>query len=73
MYFCSVLEMRVESAMSWMEPEKFVDMYLAGRSKKKGKKERTVMALDHVRLLIRRLYKRPGKKVCPRDRRFLLH
>ena len=24
----------MESTMSWMEPEKFVDMYLAGRSKK---------------------------------------
>ena len=34
MCFCSVLEMRVESSLSWMEPEKFVDMYLAGSSKK---------------------------------------
>ena len=24
----------MESSLSWMEPEKFVDMYLAGRSKK---------------------------------------
>ena len=31
MCFCSVLEMRVESSMGWMEPEQFVDMYLAGR------------------------------------------
>ena len=43
------------------------------RVAKKGKKERSVMTLDHVRLLIGRLYKRPAKKVCPRDRRFLLH
>ena len=34
MCFCSVLEMRVESLMSWMEPGRFVDMYLAGRSKR---------------------------------------
>ena len=34
MCFCSVLEMRVESAVGWMEPEKFADMYMAGRSKK---------------------------------------
>ena len=31
--FCSVLEMRVESSMSWMEPGRFMDMYLVGRSK----------------------------------------
>ena len=43
------------------------------RVAKKGKKERTVMTLDHVRLLIGRYYKRPARKVCPRDRRFLLH
>ena len=38
MYFdcvcCSVLEMRVESSMSWMDPNKFFDMYLAGRAKR---------------------------------------
>ena len=34
MCFCSVLEMRLESSMSWIEQERFVDMYLAGRSKK---------------------------------------
>ena len=34
MCFCSVLEMRVESSMNWMDPEKFVDLYLAGRSKR---------------------------------------
>ena len=43
------------------------------RVAKKGKKQRTVMTLDNVRLLIGRYYKRPAKKVCPRDRRFLLH
>ena len=43
------------------------------RVAKKGKKERTVMTLDHVRLLIGRYYKKPARKVCPRDRRFLLH
>ena len=30
MWFCSVLEMRVESSMNWIDPSKFVDMYLAG-------------------------------------------
>ena len=40
------------------------------RVAKKGKKERTVMTLDHVRLLNGRFYKRPAKKVCPRDKRF---
>merc|ERR1712082_590594 len=39
----------------------------------KGKKERTVMTIDHVKLLIGRFYKKPAKKVCPKDRRFLLH
>ena len=34
MCFCSVLEMRVESSMNWMDPEKFVDLYLAGRSRR---------------------------------------
>ena len=34
MCFCSVLEMRVESSMSWMDPGKFVDIYLVGRAKK---------------------------------------
>ena len=43
------------------------------RVAKKGKKERTVMTLDHVRLLIGRYYKTHVRKVCPRDRRFLLH
>ena len=43
------------------------------RVAKKGKKERTVMTIDHVKLLIGRYYKRPARKVCPRDRRFLLH
>ena len=43
------------------------------RVAKKGKKERSVMTLDHVRLLIGRYYKRPARKVWPRNRRFLLH
>ena len=43
------------------------------RVAKKGKKERSVMTLDHMRLLIGRYYKRPARKVCPRNRRFLLH
>ena len=34
MCFCSVLEMRVKSSMNWVDPEKFVDLYLAGRSKR---------------------------------------
>ena len=41
------------------------------RTTKKGKKERTVMALDHVMLLIGRFYKRPANKVSPANRRFL--
>ena len=41
------------------------------RAAKRGKKERSVMTLDHVRLLIGRYYKRPAKKVRPADRRFL--
>ena len=40
------------------------------RATKKGKKERTVMTLDHVRLLIGRFYKRPAKKVSLVNRRF---
>ena len=43
------------------------------RVARKGKKERTVMTIDHVKLLIGRFYKKPAKKVCPKDRRFLLH
>ena len=42
------------------------------RVAKKGKKERTVMTLDHVRFLIGRFYRRPAKKVSPQNRRFLL-
>ena len=30
------------------------------------------MTIDHVRLLIRKLYKKPAVKVKPADRRFLL-
>ena len=43
------------------------------RVAKKGKKERTVMTLDHMRLLIGGFYKKPAKKVCPKNRRFLLN
>ena len=43
------------------------------RATKRGKKERTVMMLDHVRLLIGLFYKRPAKKVSLANRRFLLH
>ena len=39
----------------------------------KGKKERTVMTIDHIKLLMGRFYKKPVRKVCPKDRRFLLH
>ena len=42
------------------------------REAKRVKKERLVMTLDHVRLLIGRYYKRPAKKVRPADRRFML-
>ena len=42
------------------------------RAAKRGKKERSVMTLDHVRLLIGRYYKRPAKKVRPAEKRFLL-
>ena len=42
------------------------------RAARKGKRERTVMTLDHVRLMIKKLYKRPAEKVAPADRRFLL-
>ena len=42
------------------------------RATKKGKKERTVMTLDHVRLFICKLYKRPAVKVKAADRRFLV-
>ena len=43
------------------------------RVAKKGKKERTVMTIDHIKLLIGKYYKKPARKVCPKDRRFLLH
>ena len=43
------------------------------RAAKRGKKERSVMTLDHVRLLIGKYYKKPAKMVRPADRRFLLH
>ena len=42
------------------------------RAGKKEKRVRTVMTLDHVRLLIRKLYKKPARKVAPADRRFLV-
>ena len=42
------------------------------RVAKKGKKEKAFMTLDHVRLLIGRLYKKPAKKVSLVNRRFLL-
>ena len=42
------------------------------RATNKGKKEKTVMTLDHVRLLIGRFYKRPANKVSLVNRRFLL-
>ena len=47
-------------------------MKAGDRATKKGKKERTVMTLDHVRLLIGRFYKKPAKKVSLANRRFLL-
>ena len=43
------------------------------RVAKKGKKERTVMTIDHIKLLMGKFYKKPVRKVCPKDRRFLLH
>ena len=43
------------------------------RGIKKGKRERLVMTIDHIKLLVGRFYKRPAKKVCPMNRRFLLH
>ena len=43
-----------------------------GRAAKRGKQERTVMTLDHVRLMIRKFYKKPAEKVASADRRFLL-
>ena len=42
------------------------------RAARKGKHERTVMTLDHVRLMMKKLYKRPVEKVTPANRRFLL-
>ena len=42
------------------------------RAARKGKRERTVISLDHVRLMIKKLYKRPAEKVALDDRRFLL-
>ena len=42
------------------------------KATRKGKRERTVMTLDHVRLLIGRYYKKPAKKVSPANRRFLV-
>ena len=38
----------------------------------RGKKERTVMTLNHVKLLILRFYNRDASLVKPADRRFLL-
>lgn len=31
------------------------------------------MTIDHIKLLMGRFYKKPVRKVCPKDRRFLLH
>jgi len=31
------------------------------------------MTIDHIKLLMGRCYKKPVRKVCPKDRRFLLH
>ena len=39
---------------------------------KKGKRGKTVMSIDHIRLLIGSLFKKPVCKVKPADRRFLL-
>ena len=38
----------------------------------RGKRVKSVMSLDHVRLLICKLFKRPAVKVKPADRRFLV-
>ena len=42
------------------------------RATKKGKRERTVMTLNNVRLFIGRYYKKPAKKVSLVNRRFLV-
>ena len=34
MWFCSMLRMRVDSFVRWMDPEKFVDLFLTGRFKR---------------------------------------
>ena len=34
MWFCSMLRMRVDSFVRWTDPEKFVDLFLAGRFKR---------------------------------------
>ena len=39
---------------------------------KEGKREKSVMTLQHVRLLIGTLYKKPAERVKPAERRFLV-
>ena len=42
------------------------------RAAARGKRVRSVMTIDHIRLFIGKLYKRPARKVKPADRRFLV-
>ena len=42
------------------------------RDSLKGRREKSVMSLQHVRLLIGTLYKQPAERVKPADRRFLV-
>ena len=42
------------------------------REVSKGKREKSVMSLQHVRLLIGTLYKKPAERVKPAERRFLV-
>ena len=83
--FCSVVEMRVMALLKELvgletlvgssivkKIKKGCMKAVGDRATKKGNKERTVMTLGHVRLLISRFYKRPAKKVSPANRRFLL-
>ena len=37
------------------------------RAARKGKQESMVMTLDNVRLMIKKLYKRPAERVAPAD------
>ena len=42
------------------------------RDRRRSKKVRSVMRIEHIRLMIKMYYRRPAKKVAVLDRRFLV-